>query len=91
MSVSPVAVSYEPGKYPSKLDWSLLGLVLGFIYCTRARTDQAMLLLSSNGKRGAGLQVTSNEWQKVHLSRAQSGNEKKRSLTQPLGQRAMTS
>ena len=62
-----------------------------FIYCTRARTDQAMLPLSSNGKRGAGQRVASDEWQKVRLSRVQSRNEKKRSPTQPLGQRAMTS
>ena len=44
----------KPGKYPSKLDWSLPGHVLGFIYCTEVRTDQAMLPLSSNSKRGAG-------------------------------------
>ena len=25
-----MAVSYKPGKYPSKLDWSLLGHILGF-------------------------------------------------------------
>ena len=29
-------------------------MYLGFIYCTRARTDQAMLPLSSNSERGAG-------------------------------------
>ena len=52
--LSPVTVSYKPGKYPSKLDWSLPGHVLGFIYCTETRMDQAMLALSSNGKRGAG-------------------------------------
>ena len=50
-----------------------------------------MLSLSSNGKRGAGQRVTSDEWQKVRLSRVQSGNEKKRSPVQPLGQRAMMS
>ena len=63
-----MAVSYKPGKYPSKLDWSLLGHVLGYIYCTEVRTDQAMLPLSSNGERGAGLRVTGDKWQRCALS-----------------------
>ena len=63
-------------------------LTLGFIYCTRTHTDQAMLTLSSNGERGAGSRVTSDEWKKMCISRVQSGNEKKRSPVQPLGLRA---
>ena len=30
-------------KYPSELNWSSLGDVLGFIYITEGCTDQAML------------------------------------------------
>ena len=48
----------KPGKYPSKLDWSLPGDGIGFIYVQGMRTDQAMLPLSSNGERGAGLRGT---------------------------------
>ena len=29
------------GKYPSELNWSSLGIVLGFIYITGKRTDHA--------------------------------------------------
>ena len=42
-------------------------------------------------KEELGKGFTSDEWQKVRLSRVQSGNEKKSSPSQPLGQRAMTS
>ena len=35
--------SRKLGKYPSELNWSSLGDVLGFIYVTGLRTDQAML------------------------------------------------
>ena len=35
--------SCKLGKYPSELNWSSLGDVLGFIYCTEECTDQAML------------------------------------------------
>ena len=35
--------SRKLGRYPSELNWSSLGDVLGFIYDTRMRTDQAML------------------------------------------------
>ena len=38
------------GKYPSELNWSSLGVVLGFIYITRKRTDHAMLWVATNGK-----------------------------------------
>ena len=38
------------GKYPSELNWSSLGNVLGFIYVTEVRTDQAMLRVATNGK-----------------------------------------
>ena len=38
------------GKYPSELNWSSLGDVLGFIYVTEVRTDQAMLRVATNGK-----------------------------------------
>ena len=55
-------------KYPSELNWSSLGDVLGFIYGTEVRTDQAMLRVTANGKRGAGPRVKSNEWQKRSLS-----------------------
>ena len=37
-------------KYPSELNWSSLGDVLGFIYVTEVRTDQAMLQVVTNGK-----------------------------------------
>ena len=37
-------------KYPSELNWSSLGNVLGFIYGTEERTDQAMLRVTANGK-----------------------------------------
>ena len=42
------------GSTQVNLTGSLLGHVLVFIHCTRARMGQAMLSLSSNGKRGAG-------------------------------------
>ena len=38
------------GKYPSELNWSSLGDVLGFIYVTEVRTDHAMLRVATNGK-----------------------------------------
>ena len=53
--------------------------------------DQAMLQVATNSERGAGSRGNSDKWQKVRLLKAQSGNEKKRSPAQPLGQRAMTS
>ena len=42
--------SRKLGKYPSELNWSSLGDVLGFIYITGMRTDQAMLRVAANGK-----------------------------------------
>ena len=42
--------SCKLGKYPSELNWSSLGDVLGFIYVTGMRTDQAMLRVATNGK-----------------------------------------
>ena len=45
--------SRKLGKYPSELNWSSLGDVLGFIYVTEGRTDQAMLWVATNGKRRA--------------------------------------
>ena len=42
--------SRKLGKYPSELNWSSLGDVLGFIYVTGMHTDQAMLRVASNGK-----------------------------------------
>ena len=50
VSVSPVGQSHKLGKYPSELNWSSLGNVLGFIYSTGMRTDQAMLCVAANGK-----------------------------------------
>ena len=44
------SLSRKLGKYPSELNWSSLGDVLGFIYGTEARTDQAMLQMTANGK-----------------------------------------
>ena len=38
------------GKYPSELNWSSLGVVLGFIYIMGKRTDHAMLWVATNGK-----------------------------------------
>ena len=38
------------GKYPSELNWSSLGDVLGFKYGTEERTDHAMLCVATNGK-----------------------------------------
>ena len=43
-------LSRKLGKYPSELNWSSLGDVLGFIYVTEERTDQAMLRVVANGK-----------------------------------------
>ena len=42
--------SHKLGKYPSELNWSSLGIVLGFIYITVKRTDHAMLQVATNGK-----------------------------------------
>ena len=42
--------SRKLGKYPSELNWSSLGDVLGFIYITGMRTDHAMLQVATNGK-----------------------------------------
>ena len=42
--------SRKLGKYPSELNWSSLGDVLGFLYSTGVRTDQAMLRVATNGK-----------------------------------------
>ena len=42
--------SRKLGKYPSELNWSSLGDVLGFIYVTEVRTDHAMLRVATNGK-----------------------------------------
>ena len=44
------SLSRKLGKYPSELNWSSLGDVLGFIYITGMRTDQAMLQVATNGK-----------------------------------------
>ena len=43
-------VSHKLGKYPSELNWSSLGDVLGFIYITEGHTDQAMLRVATNSK-----------------------------------------
>ena len=45
--------SRKLGEYPSELNWSFLGIVLGFIYVTGKHTDHAMLRVATNGKRGA--------------------------------------
>ena len=42
--------SRKLGKYPSELNWSSLGDVLGFIYGIEVHTDQAMLQVATNGK-----------------------------------------
>ena len=42
--------SRKLGKYPSELNWSSLGDVLGLIYITGMHTDQAMLQVATNGK-----------------------------------------
>ena len=42
--------SRKLGKYPSELNRSSLGDVLGFIYVTGMHTDQAMLQVATNGK-----------------------------------------
>ena len=42
--------SRKLGKYPSELNWSSLGDVLGFIYITGMHTDQAMLRVATNGE-----------------------------------------
>ena len=42
--------SHKLGKYPSELNWSSLGDVLGFIYVTEVCTDHAMLCVATNGK-----------------------------------------
>ena len=54
MSVSLVGQSHKLGRYPSELNWSSLGDVLGFIYDTGMRTDQAMLRVTANGKEEQG-------------------------------------
>ena len=43
-------LSCKLGRYPSELNWSSLGDVLGFIYVTGIRTDQAMLQVATNGE-----------------------------------------
>ena len=43
-------LSCKLGKYPSELNWSSLGDVLGFKYVTERHTDQAMLQVAANGK-----------------------------------------
>ena len=43
-------LSRKLGKYPSELNWSSLGDVLGFIYVTGKHTDHAMLQVATNGK-----------------------------------------
>ena len=43
-------LSRKLGKYPSELNWSSLGDVLGFIYGTEGHTDQAMLWVAANGE-----------------------------------------
>ena len=60
--------SRKLGKYPSELNWSSLGDIFGFIYGTEVRTDQAMLRVATNGKRGAGSRVMSDKWKKGSLS-----------------------
>ena len=42
--------SRKLGKYPSELNWSSLGDVLGLIYGTEGHTDHAMLQEAANGK-----------------------------------------
>ena len=42
--------SRKLGKYPSELNWSSLGDVLGFKYITGVRTDHAMLRVATNSK-----------------------------------------
>ena len=42
--------SRKLGKYPSELNWSSLGNVLGFMYVTKVRTDHAMLRVATNSK-----------------------------------------
>ena len=42
--------SRKLGKYPSELNWSSLGDILGFIYGTEVHTDQAMLRVATNGE-----------------------------------------
>ena len=44
------SASHKLGKYPSELNWSSLGIVLGFIYITVKHTDHAMLQVATNGK-----------------------------------------
>ena len=44
------SLSHKLGKYPSELNWSSLGDVLGFIYGTEVCTDQAILQVAANGK-----------------------------------------
>ena len=44
------SLSRKLGKYPSELNWSSLGDVLGFKYVTGMRTDHAMLHETTNGK-----------------------------------------
>ena len=42
--------SCKLGKYPSELNWSSLGDVLGFKYGTEVCTDQAVLRVATNGE-----------------------------------------
>ena len=44
------SLSHKLGRYPSELNWSSLGNVLGFIYVTEVCTDHAMLRVATNGK-----------------------------------------
>ena len=44
------SLSCKLGKYPSELNWSSLGDVLGFKYGTEVRTDQAVLRVATNGE-----------------------------------------
>ena len=57
----------KPGEYPSKLNWSLLGESIGFIYVQGVCTDQAMLQVVTNSERGAGSRGNSDEWRNKSL------------------------
>ena len=47
--------SHKLGKYPSELNWSSLGVVLGFIYVTGMRTDHAMLRVGNQWQMRSGV------------------------------------
>ena len=72
--------SHKLGKYPSELNWSSLGDVLGFIYVTGKHTDQAMLHVAAmaNEERGKGFPVMNSKRGAYH---------DKDSPTQPPGHR----